>query len=272
VHFADGSNGWAVGGPGGIVHTTNGGGTWIEQNAGTSSYLQDIFFVDASTGWCVGDGGTVRYTTDGGVTWQAQSPGTAAEFRSVFFIDAVTGWIAGVDFNSLLPVILHTEDGGLSWQAQDTGTGSDFIVLEDICFIDANHGWVAGLLWPDTGVILHTENGGGGLVATGIGGLGQQDAALERARVSAPSPNPFNPQTSIQFAVPGEVGQPVAIVVFDIRGRRIRSLVDGIQEPGEHIIDWDGLTDSREAAPSGVYLYHATIGGFATSGKMILVR
>jgi photosystem II stability/assembly factor-like uncharacterized protein len=85
----------------------------MEQDAGTTSYLQDIFFIDANAGWCVGDGATVLHATDGGANWQAQSPGTYAEFRSIFFIDAVTGWIAGVDNNLLRAVILHTENGGL---------------------------------------------------------------------------------------------------------------------------------------------------------------
>ena len=144
-------------------------------------------------------------------------------------------------------------------------------MLQDICFVDANHGWVAGFLWPDIGIMLHTENGGGHLV-TGLGEPGRQDVATDRARVSAPFPNPFNPHTSIRFAVPGEVGQPVTIAVFDLRGRRVRTLVDGFQEPGEHIIDWDGLTDSRESATSGVYIYSVTIGGFSTSGKLALLR
>jgi len=271
VYFTDTNNGWAVGGPGGIVHTTNGGGTWIEQSAGTSSYLQDVFFIDASTGWCVGDGGTIRYTSDGGNTWQAQSPGMYAEFRSVHFIDAATGWIAGVDNNLLRAVILHTLDGGQTWQPQETGTGNDYVVLQDICFVDANHGWVAGFLFPDIGVMLHTENGGGGAV-TGVAEPGEQDVAAEPARVSSPFPNPFNPQTCIRYAVPGKVSQPVTIAIFDLRGRRMRTLIDGFLEPGEYAVDWDGLADSREPATSGIYVYSVTIGGFKTSGKVTLLR
>lgn len=270
VHFADVSNGWAVGGPGYILHTTNGGGTWVEQNSGTTSYLQDVCFVDANIGWCVGDDGLLLHTTDGGDHWQAQSAGMSAEFRSVFFADAATGWIAGVDYSALLPVILYTEDAGANWEAQDPGTGSDLVVLKDICFVDVNHGWVAGQLWPDVGVMLHTENGGKELSGIDDHDLGA--AEMERAEVSAPSPNPLSTNTWIRFAVPGERSQPVIVAIYDPQGRRIRSLIDEPRNPGEHSVVWDGLTDRGEPVPSGVYVYGITIGDFATSGKLAMLR
>jgi hypothetical protein len=68
------------------------------------------------------------------------------------------------------------------------------------------------------------------------------------------------------------VSQPVTIAVFDLRGKRVRTRIDGFQEPGEHFVDWDVLTDSHEQTTSGVYLYGITIGSFKTSGKLTLLR
>lgn len=161
IHFADADHGWAVGGPGYMVHTSNGGQSWQEQYPGTNNYLNDVYFVSASLGWCVGDGGALRHTRDGGSSWVAQDPGIDADLNAVQFIDANTGWISGVDFSLFRPVILHTRDGGANWLSQNTGTGDAQIVLRDLCFIDEVQGWVAGLLWPGTGVLLHTETGGG---------------------------------------------------------------------------------------------------------------
>jgi photosystem II stability/assembly factor-like uncharacterized protein len=162
VHFADPDHGWAAGGPGYILRTSNGGDTWTEQDTG-SSYLEGVFFIDANEGWCVGSDGKVLHTTDGGAVWQDQDSGTTADFNSVFFTDADTGWIAGVDYALFRPVVMQTRDGGDSWQPQDTGTGDAEIVLTDVHFVDPNHGWAAGFAFPDIGVMLHTENGGSAL-------------------------------------------------------------------------------------------------------------
>lgn len=137
--------------------------------------------------------------------------------------------------------------------------------------MDANQGWVAGSLWPDLSVMLHTETGGGGQVAA-VEEDGQRGGTPEQARVSAPYPNPFNPSTSISYAVPGAGAQPVSVEVFDLRGRRIRTLVDGVQGPGEHIVNWDGLSENREPVTSGVYTYKITIGSFTTRGKLTLLK
>ena len=161
---------WAVGSPGAILHTENGGDSWSSQNSGTTSDLRDVYFVDANIGWCVGADGTVLHTTDGGSHWNPQVSGTGAELMGVCFHDADTGWIAGTEWTLVQPVILKTEDGGLTWQQQNPGTGSDTASLSDIDFVDAYHGWAAGTLIAgghEHGEMLHTENGGGGTV-TGI--------------------------------------------------------------------------------------------------------
>jgi hypothetical protein len=54
VVFVDASQGWAVGGSGTILHTTDGGATWSFQSSGTDLRLQSACFLDASTGWVVG--------------------------------------------------------------------------------------------------------------------------------------------------------------------------------------------------------------------------
>ena len=61
-------------------------------------------------------------------------------------------------------------------------------------------------------------------------------------------PNPFNPQTTIRFGMP-ESAQ-VRLVVFDVLGRQVRVLVDGVREAGTHEVVFDA-----RALPSGTYLY-----------------
>ena len=69
VYFSDAQRGWAVGGNGTIVVTTDGGATWSAQTSGTSDGLNSVYFSDAQRGWAVGSTGTIVATTDGGATW-----------------------------------------------------------------------------------------------------------------------------------------------------------------------------------------------------------
>jgi photosystem II stability/assembly factor-like uncharacterized protein len=68
VYFTDILKGWAVGRYGDIIHTTNGGNSWLSQNI-TSNHLFSVYFVNSDKGWIVGSDGTILYTTNGGVSF-----------------------------------------------------------------------------------------------------------------------------------------------------------------------------------------------------------
>lgn len=69
VCFATTKRGWAVGGEGVIVATTDGGLTWQPQRSGVGDDLYDVKFFDEVEGWAVGRGGALLHTTDGGRIW-----------------------------------------------------------------------------------------------------------------------------------------------------------------------------------------------------------
>lgn len=69
VWFATHERGWAVGGEGVIIATTDGGRTWRPQMSGVGDDLNDVKFFNEAEGWAVGRGGTLLHTTDGGRTW-----------------------------------------------------------------------------------------------------------------------------------------------------------------------------------------------------------
>ena len=70
-------------------------------------------------------------------------------------------------------------------------------------------------------------------------------------RLLAPSPNPFNPATTIAYTLASE--GHAAVRVFDAAGRLVCTLVDREHEAGEHATTWDGRTDAGDRAASGVY-------------------
>ena len=78
-------------------------------------------------------------------------------------------------------------------------------------------------------------------------------------------PNPFNPTTTIRFALPVE--QRVRLVVYDLLGREVCTLIDGTVAPGEHRIEFGGTGLS-----SGVYLYRLATSTFAQTHTMVLLK
>jgi Zn-dependent metalloprotease len=67
-------------------------------------------------------------------------------------------------------------------------------------------------------------------------------------------PNPFNPHTTIRYNIPEQ--SSVSLVIYDIMGREVRRLVDGIVEPGYHSVAWDSRNTSGVEVSSGMYIYH----------------
>ena len=83
-------------------------------------------------------------------------------------------------------------------------------------------------------------------------------------------PNPFNPTTTINYSIPSNNKSEMAnvkIVVFDILGREVATLVNQMQNPGNYEINFDA-----SSLTSGVYLYRLTSGSFNKSMKMILMK
>jgi len=88
-------------------------------------------------------------------------------------------------------------------------------------------------------------------------------------------PNPFNPATKIEYRLPDsdpEAKSPVSLVVYDVRGARVRDLVVGAQNPGKHVVEWDGRNDAGEPVGSGVYFYRLTTPGFTSAKKMVMLK
>lgn len=92
------------------------------------------------------------------------------------------------------------------------------------------------------------------------------------ARLEQNRPNPFHPATVIGYSVPVGARQRVAIRVYTVAGRLVRTLVQRADEPGYHEVRWDGRDDHGRPAASGVYLYRAEIGPAVLTRKMALLR
>ncbi len=83
-------------------------------------------------------------------------------------------------------------------------------------------------------------------------------------------PNPFNPYTTILYELPEKV--KVSVVIYDFLGREVRNLVNNIEQPGSHSINWNGKDGSGNDVSAGIYLYQIRAGGYVETKKMVLLK
>ena len=101
------------------------------------------------------------------------------------------------------------------------------------------------------------------------GSLAQALLAL-RPDLEQNFPNPFNPSTSIPFALPSAA--QVRLSVFNVLGQQVRILLDREVEAGYHRMAWDGRANAGRQAGAGVYFYLLESGYFLQTRKMTLVK
>lgn len=82
-------------------------------------------------------------------------------------------------------------------------------------------------------------------------------------------PNPFPGATTIDFAIPAQ--EAVRLSVFDVRGARVATLVDGVLEAGAHRVEWDGQDMGRRRAAAGVYFYRLETKDELRTRKMVRI-
>jgi hypothetical protein len=96
------------------------------------------------------------------------------------------------------------------------------------------------------------------------------EATAARTRLLPPSPNPFNPRTTIRFSL--EAASSVRLVVYNIRGQEVRILADEYREPGHHAVIWDGTDTRGRSVASGIYLVHMEALGRDYHQRISLLR
>lgn len=113
VCFLNNTTGWMAGN-GKILHTKDGGRTWMNQTIPTEEGLLSIAFADLQNGYAVGWKGTILSTSDGGETWSKQVSGTDNYLTRVVVASATEAWVIG-DRST----VLFTRDAGQHWTKKD---------------------------------------------------------------------------------------------------------------------------------------------------------
>ena len=162
--FPTDREGWMVGELGRIIKTSDGGKTWVRQDAGTKRPFLAMSCLDAKTAWIAGKEGIVYATTDGGDSWKQLETGSQRHVFAIEFPNAQRGHAVG-DFGTMV----HTEDGGKTWttmrvpesvalpeSALDTGVEPGDVNLYGMSFGDPDHVWAVG----EFGIVIASADGG----------------------------------------------------------------------------------------------------------------
>ncbi len=83
-------------------------------------------------------------------------------------------------------------------------------------------------------------------------------------------PNPFNPLTRIQFALPA--GNRVSLVIYDLLGREIKTLVNEYRPAGRYEIIWNATNESGSPVGAGMYFYRLATDSYTKTRKMVLLK
>lgn len=238
--------------------STDGGLTWDFNSFyfnGSEGDLTDVVFLTPQNGFATGsvfDGtGAISSTTDGGMNWSTQ-PFPSALFALTFPTNSVAYAVGNQGS------ILRSTDGGATWQSEASGIGND---LRDVAFVDTALGYAVGF----NGVILKRTQPGDTTAIHPVAGTIPQRASLEQNY-----PNPFNPVTSIGFRI-ADFGF-VKLQIFDLTGRKVKTLVNKKLAPGTYTMLWNGTDSSGKKVSSGIYFYQLTFDNqpIATRKMMLL--
>lgn len=101
-------------------------------------------------------------------------------------------------------------------------------------------------------------------------GPGAAEEAVQELVVGLASPNPFSLATTINFSLAHET--PVEVTVYDIKGRKITTLVDEELPPGAHRAVWDGLDASGREVSPGIYFCSLEARDFIRTAKVLLLK
>lgn len=264
VCFVDTLNGWAVGYDDSnqnvnLYRTRDGGSTWTFLaennyiNVNQSLYHNTITFVDSLRGISykyytdnayVNGNTKVYLSTDGGMNWSETQEIENAIFNKIKFVNKNTGWLVGYG-----GVIYRTTDSGESWRKQPSYTLN---TLNSVDLIDENTGWIVG----SQGTILHTTNGG----VTSVENPINIETVPNNFILYQNYPNPFNNSTVINYQLV-KSGLTV-LMIYDLLGREVKTLVNDYQSEGPHTIRFDASGMS-----SGIYFYQINNGGSFNTKK-----
>jgi|GEM_PF-1212422 len=291
--FIDANTGWMVGQNGTIIHTANGGVSWTMQTSPTNNHLNGVCFADAQTGYAVADDGViikfgevvppnVSVTLTPAVT-PVVVPASGGSFDFNIAVANNSNFIANVDVwtTAVSPLFIvygpfinanitmpggYTGDRGRTQfvpAAAMAGAYTYKAYIGDYPNLPLDSSSFTFFKEPGDGFVNGNDNW------SCSGDWDEPDISpfiVYRSSITvSTSPNPFNPDTRIAFDLP--VTAWLNLTVYDLQGRIVTVLAEGLYSPGNYKYIFNG----KDLA-SGIYFYRLNAGNFTAAGKLLLVK
>jgi len=277
-YFLNENTGYVCGGdgphPDKIFKTSNGGTTWSSIPTHYNTIHKHITFLNENTGFTGGVENAPSVTpffktTNAGLNWSPISlplPVPADySVKSINFVNNSTIIILiGRYYSGGGSDLFVTKNSGMNWEHYsdrfDYATVYS-VLLNNLFTVNNSLSYGVG----DDGSILKFDKD---INIIRINNISQ--TIPNNFSLSQNYPNPFNPQTKIKFDIPVNVKgqtQNVKLVIYDLLGREVTTLVNEQLKPGSYEIDWDGSNFS-----SSVYFYKIISGDFVETKKMVLMK
>jgi hypothetical protein len=176
---------------------------------------------------------------------------------------------AGIDTLSVSNVISDNNDFTTNINSFQLGDGGSQLL--EISFTPSQAGLRTGRL------SLVSNDPGWDTLSIALSGFGEDITVLERLTnlprqfaIYQNYPNPFNPSTTISYELPKS--SEVSLVVYNLLGQKVRTLVNGNVKAGRHKVRWSGRNDRGQSVASGIYIYRFEAGDYQKTVKMILLK
>lgn len=222
------------------------------------TYPRAIAFSDDNNGLIADRQGNVVKSVDGGATWSATNMPSESSDSWVNGVVAIpnSDIIMGMDDIG----VFFTSDLGATWHQVQTPPETDEDDFVSGVFLNKNFGYV----FTYNGQILRFKNQ--------VTSIHDQFANTVPAEfhLFQNYPNPFNPTTQISFLMPQSA--EVKVVIYDMLGRKVRTVFEGHKGVGLHTVTWDGKNDFGLSVASGTYIYNLVGKDVNISRRMQFVK
>jgi hypothetical protein len=278
-----------VGAPGIISLAIDGNGDMWAHDLVTDNFLS----IDKSTGASTVVG-TLGFDANygQGMTWDPETDQLfMAAFNNATFVPELRIVDRSTGGSTLVGVLGQAVPGGLcqlGFLAVPGGGGPTWIVLMGVTSGSVDPGDVAnldvriyGLDVVDTtytaDIEIESNDPVNPLVTIPVEikavqstGIGDQNSLPSTFAISQNYPNPFNPTTTFNYQLPRV--SDVKLIIYNVLGQKVRTLINQSVEPGYHTVEWNGLNDSGTQVATGLYIYRFQAGDYTKTIKMMMLK
>jgi len=245
------------------------GNNWSSLPSADNVFDGGVDFLDYNNlyGWTGGGqisapvSGWVHRTTDGGMSWGPRLETFPYPIRAVSFYNETTGLALGGNLYEEAGGIYGTADGGNTWNLDISTSAEMFSLDSEFISADSMDIWCVGSTGGTTGFTGKLYKARTGNPLTDIHNNSKMILQLELLDQNAP--NPFSISTKIRFLIPFTCY--TSLKVFDVFGKEVATLVNGIENPGYKSVNFENAGLAR-----GIYYYQLRTGSRIETKKLLL--